>query len=96
MKNNSSSLILPEVVDIAASSGLQHNLHNLMDTALRIVVDARSVERISTPGIQLFLSVKKAAQAAGKEFELLEPTPVVSLAIEDLGLSSEFTKEKTA
>lgn len=81
------TVVLPSVVDIAACGSIQHRLHDILGASpQKIVVDASNVERISTAGIQLFLSLQKSAQRANSSVVLAKESGPTALAFDDLGL----------
>jgi len=92
-KDDTSTLILPNVVDIASCSNLHHELNNLLNASnQKIVLDASNVERISTAGIQLFVSLHKTTAKLHKKLVLSSATDTVSSAFSDLGLTQMYNE----
>ena len=84
-------LRLPSIIDIAATSSLQHAFINLLAaSSAKIVLDASHVERVATPGIQLFLSFIKAAASSERHISITHPSSTFMSVIEDLGVMNMF------
>lgn len=56
----------------------------------KIILDASEVERITTPCIQILLSVAHLSKRDGLSFKVSSPTDVFCTAMEDIGLSDEL------
>lgn len=90
VSTTTATITLPSVVDIAACQTVQPALYNLLAASNQpVVVDARVVERISTPGIQLLLSFLKTMQAEQKDV-VIGGSSVIESAFVDLGLASIY------
>ncbi len=80
---------LPAKMDIATTSAcktlLQEALSQGQDT---VVLDGSAVERVTTPGMQMLLSLARAAEDSQKKVQLMEPSAALCEALTDIGLGS--------
>lgn len=79
---------LPEVLTITAAPDLKNLLLNMLDTSSGLNIDAKNVERITTPCVQILIAAANMCAADGKSFKLISPSPAFSDALTMLGLSS--------
>ena len=84
------SFALPEMLDLTQATHLRDSMTRLSAES-SILLDASSVERMSTPCVQILLVVGLAAQATGKSFKISNASEVFRTAIADLGLHPEFS-----
>ena len=87
---SSESFALPPMLDFAAAPALAHALRQHVAVVEGVVLDGSLVDRVSTPCLQILLATAIDAQSRGASFRLREPSPVLTNAIAELGLSSGF------
>jgi chemotaxis protein CheX len=81
---------LPQILDLTEAQNLRDSM--IRASAERsIVLDASSVERMSTPCIQVLLGAGRAADVSRKPFKIVNASDVFRSAIDDLGLHAEFS-----
>jgi anti-anti-sigma regulatory factor len=83
---------LPAILDLAAADALCRDLRDAMDLG-DVEVDARAVERISTPCIQLLLAAARSAAERGAALRIVAPSAPLSTAIVELGLGGVLSLE---
>ncbi|MCC7260774.1 MAG: STAS domain-containing protein [Alphaproteobacteria bacterium] len=85
-------LKLPPLIDISRVDHTRSELLRLLDSPKNeIVVDGSAVERITTPGVQLLLSLEKTlAQRGEKKLVLANPSGALRDACAALGLSHKL------
>jgi anti-anti-sigma regulatory factor len=80
---------LPQMLDIVQAQGLRDDLVRLLGQGA-LTLDAGAVDRMSTPSAQVLLAAGRAADAAGREFQIINASDVFRAALADLGLQAEF------
>jgi len=86
------ALPLPASLDLTAALPLCEALRTLLEEgAMRL--DARDVERISTPCLQVLAAAASSARARGIAFRLERASVVLAEAITDLGLATAIPIE---
>ena len=83
---------LASSLDLTEADALCHALrHRLLESA--ILLDGSQVERTSTACLQVIAAAAAAARQRGTNFSLHDPSPILSAAIADLGLSAAIPQE---
>jgi anti-anti-sigma regulatory factor len=87
---------LPRVLDLAGAASLHRQLQEAWASresrpAAAPVLDGAVVERVSTAALQLLVASARRASARGLKRALHQPSPMLRAAIEDLGLTGEFS-----
>lgn len=82
---------LPQELDLTAARSLRNSLAEQMTNGA-VVVDASTVERASTPCMQVLLAAARSADAAGVSFTITNASDAFGRALADLGLQSNFSK----
>jgi hypothetical protein len=77
--------MLPQVLDLTQATPLRDGLLGKRP----VVLDAGSVERMSTPCAQVLLA---AGRQGGDSFRIINASAVFRAALVDLGLQTEFSK----
>lgn len=80
-------IALPEIIDIHNVS-LLHEMLVKTPVENPLVIHAESVTRITTPGIQVLISLGRSLEQKNQSFSLGSVSPAVREAFADLGLSS--------
>jgi anti-anti-sigma regulatory factor len=83
--------VLPTVLDFTQAQ----NLRDIMIAVLNdqsIVLDASTVERMSTPCAQVIVAAGRAADLASSSFRIVGASEAFRAALDDLGLQAEFEK----
>lgn len=81
---------LGAVMNIAHAEKMSLGVKKYMANSNKRIFDASEVERITTPCLQLLLSIAKLSKEDGVEFQVKSPSDVFSKAVEDLGMSNEL------
>jgi anti-anti-sigma factor len=80
---------LPSSMAIENAEPLAHDLRQLCASAsTKLTLDASAVDSISTPGLQLLVSLSKAMQSRGGDIAIIGARDIFSRAVEDSGLSA--------
>ena len=88
---SSPAISLPELLDLQASESLRDTLFRSLGTG-PLTLDAATVERMSTPCVQVLLAAGRTADSAATPFRILNASDAFQSAIADLGLRTEFDK----
>lgn len=90
-ENDSMLAVLDGRLDTAASAQFSTDMQPLMDNADRnIILDCEKLAFISSSGLRLFLTLRKAAQAKGGEITIKNVTPEVRQVFTITGFFSLF------
>jgi anti-anti-sigma regulatory factor len=81
---------LTQALDLTQASALRDQMILLLQKGA-VVLDARAVERMSTPCLQVLLAAGFAAAAANTSFQIVNASDSFKAAVADLGLQSRFT-----
>lgn len=87
------TLHLPPTLGLDALQHWQALLLEQLTNRNTVALDARAVERISTPVLQLCLSALKSAQASGKTLAITHMSAAFSQGITTLAIDDSFTGE---
>jgi anti-sigma B factor antagonist len=83
-------------IDLAVASRFRQELENLVAGATGpTLVDLSGVAFIDSSGIRELLTARLAAQGAGGELTLLNPSPSCRRVLEVSGVLTEFTVQQT-
>lgn len=82
---------LAENLDLEQAGPLQHSLHARILAGTDIVLDGSSVERVTTPCIQVLLSAALTCNQKKRRFCLQEPSPALQAALDDLHVQDFLT-----
>jgi anti-anti-sigma regulatory factor len=78
--------VLPEIIDRSSAAPLRDALLELLGSEDVIEIKASDVERITTPGFQLLVSLKIQAEEEKKQLVIIEPSAAFLDAAKGLGL----------
>jgi anti-anti-sigma regulatory factor len=87
LPDGAARLALPPVLDLTCAEQFRAELCQALALAGGLVLDAASVERIGTPGLQLVLAAARATQT----FTIEAPSEAFRDAVADLGLGAELS-----
>lgn len=82
--------ILGESADIASAAETYKALSDNLQSTKKICIDASKVNKLTTPVIQMLLSIYKMSEAGDIEFEIYNPSEAFVQSFKELGL--EHTK----
>ncbi len=81
-----SRLNLGELLDLNAAAPLKEALQKAVAKGCPLTLDAGSVERLSTPCVQILIAAVTAIEAVGLSCTLLRPSDAFIDSFNDLGL----------
>lgn len=80
-------------IDSATSSEFENELNNLTETGrVNLVLDLSAVEFISSAGLRVLVTTRKAVKSAGGDVVLAKPSTQVNETLEIAGLDVLFEK----
>lgn len=79
---------LPNDLDLSMAQPLLDSLRAAIKSASPVVVQAESVERVSTACVQALIAAARDTADHGGSFAILAPSDALTEACEDLGLAS--------
>jgi anti-anti-sigma regulatory factor len=85
----SNILNLPEKVDIASALDIANSL-KAMGTATEIILNAKAVEKVTTPGVQVLLSAHLTAKENGGKITVIEPSEAFINNVSTFGFSNQL------
>jgi len=88
-----SPFMLPPLLDLTRADTLHSELQALVAQETDVKIDGSRVERVSTACVQLLVAARMMARAHGGTLALLAPSPVLSQAVQDLGLAAAMGME---
>ena len=91
-KGKTATIALPEILDLSAAEPLKAALEKALAGGRSFKLDAKNVERLSTPCIQVLLAAKRAMKDAGMSFTLTSPSDAFIDTFNDLGVFSHLKK----
>lgn len=80
---------LPATLDLTAARNLRERLAAMLP-GNGVVLDMSSVERMSTPCMQVLLAAGRAADATKVSFQIVDASDAFRAAVADLGLETQF------
>ncbi|GLQ06964.1 STAS domain-containing protein [Sneathiella chinensis] len=83
---------LPPILNLGAAETLREKLLPTLALGADVIVDAATVETLTTPCLQVLLSLDKSLTEDGRTLILTNPTPAVTQAFDDLGLEEVLKK----
>jgi len=86
------SLTLPAILDMGSTQGLKDSLIAALDQSLVLRLNGSKTQLVSTPAVQVLLAASLAAEAGGGKTILLNPSPSLRSAFQDLGLASRLNE----
>lgn len=94
-ENNTLTLVVPPALDIINAESF---LTSLKDTApdTALTLNAEKVERITTPGVQLLLSIDSTLTKGGGKLTLQSPSEIFNNALIDLGFEDKLNEWSNA
>ncbi len=84
--NDNATIALVAILDMAVAEELLNTLRESLALAKNIILNAESVDRISTPCIQIILACAGAVEKKGGRFSLAEASSAFERGMRDLGL----------
>lgn len=78
---------LPSDLDLAMAQPLVDSLRHGLGTSRDVLVQADTVERVSTACVQALLAASRHAGQSGQSFVIAAPSEALTEACSDLGLS---------
>jgi anti-anti-sigma regulatory factor len=90
------SLLLPEYLDLTAAEELRSRILDVAAAADGLVLDASSVEVLTSPCVQILVSASATLSGDGKQMQLRAPSAAFRSAMEDLGLGPILEQWETA
>lgn len=86
------SYTLPREMDLLAAEGLKADLVKLLQDDGNLVIDGSSVERLSTPCVEILVAADAAFTETQRTFEISNPSASLCEAMETLGLATNIEK----
>lgn len=91
---NSKSLSLPAVLDIRSASSFYDEVKAISTAGTNLSVDAKKVEKITTPAIQILLAASAEVCKKKGSFKIQKPSSEMTAAFVIMGLESQFNQWK--
>jgi anti-anti-sigma regulatory factor len=88
-QTRSKTIALPAIVDLDALDTIRDSLLDAVDTG-PVKVKGAAVERVATNGLFMLMSAAETARRNNFSFAVTEPSEPFRLAVERIGLASEF------
>ena len=89
-KGNTAKIVLPEILDFSAAGSLKTALEGALSGGRSFKLDAKNVERLSTPCVQVLIAAERAMKAADVPFTLSKPSDAFIDTFNDLGVFSHL------
>lgn len=83
---------LPSRVDISSINQIYDDLQSVVPGCQAFSCNAASVERITTPGVQLLLVAAQQLKNNNGTFSVIEPSEAFVRMVSDLGFSSQLNE----
>ncbi|MCP5361818.1 MAG: STAS domain-containing protein [Hyphomicrobiales bacterium] len=84
------TFVLPASMDITYVSRLHDEMCKRVDVDGDVELDAEGVERLTTPCVQVLLSLAKTLEGRGKSLKITAASEAFSAAMYDLGLCTQM------
>jgi chemotaxis protein CheX len=81
---------LPATLDLTAARDVRERLVAMLSGS-GVVLDMSSVDRMSTPCMQVLLAAGRSADAAKVPFQIVDASDAFRAAVADLGLETQFS-----
>lgn len=85
-------VMLDDPLDIAAAEGLKTRFSEAVAASGDPVLNGSAVARLTTPCLQLFVSLARSLEAQGRTFSIEAPSEAMRQAFVDAGLAHEFNQ----
>ena len=82
------TLQLPASLDLGNAQDWKERLIAALTLNPVLKVDGSETSHVTTPGIQLLLAAGESAKSKGGKLELMNPSPALEAAFDDLGLTN--------
>ncbi len=89
-KQTSTAVALPAIIDLDSIDAIRDQLADALEEG-GVLVDAGSVERVSTNALLLLVSAAETARRNHFDFAIATPSAAMTGAIERLGLGAQFS-----
>lgn len=89
-RGKTATLALPEILDLSAAEPLKTALEKALAGGRSFKLNAKNVERLSTPCIQILIAAERAMKDAGISFTLTNPSDAFIETFNDLGVFSHL------
>ena len=88
----SPSLKLKEILDISYAEKLKAEVMQSFEKFAEkgLTLDASSVNRVTTPCVQVILAVAQSCSMASVNFKIISPSEAFARAFDDLGLTNQL------
>jgi anti-anti-sigma regulatory factor len=89
-----SSFRLSEILDISVAEKFKSDLINYLEksSSTSILLDASLVSRITTPCVQIIISLSKSCEFSNIEFKIVNPSESFKKSLNELGLNSKLNE----
>lgn len=88
--NDANTFHLAAQIDISTVSTFCEELRKFLDADKDIIFDASKVERITTPGVQLLITIASQNKKTGNRLGVVLPSESFKKTISDLGFSNQL------
>ena len=85
---------LPQSIDISTASDVLDGIKKVYSKDSDFIIEGSEVGKITTPGVQLILSLATTVEKNNKKFTLKDASENMVAAFEDLGLSKQLNEWK--
>ena len=75
-------------LDLVAAAALKERLLEAIDQGIEVIVDASSVERLTTPCVQVLVAAARSLTERDQSLALKDPSEAFVSAFSDLGLDA--------
>ena len=90
------TLELPASLDLGNAQDWKERLLAALTLNPVLKLDGAGTAHVTTPGVQILLSAHQSAQAKGGKLVLLNPSPALEAAFNDLGLAGKLGEWRAA
>lgn len=87
---------LPSALTIETVEALLASLRDVPLGAEGIALEAGKVESITTPGVQVIVSLSKSLEQMGGKLKIEQPSAALTQAFQTLGLGEQLTQWSSA
>lgn len=93
-KENIKEVVLPSVLDIRCASAFFNDIKSVSKAGNNLVINAKNLEKITTPAIQVLLVSFAAVSKKKGSFKVINFSPEIEQVFITLGLVSQFNEWK--
>lgn len=87
------TIILPFAISISTVEALADEIRtHAAEASLSLTLDAANTEILTTPGIQLLLSLEKTLEQTGGDLRLINAKDTLTSVFQTLGLKEKFER----